>query len=271
MDYMQHGPTYRPVSFELDQLQVNPDAAKAGKRYLDRDIQDFFSDKMLKAPTGYDREHARAKTVAKKIGDPDTLIDLHTTDAEGMGITLNVSRWTPQWHAVLGHMEALHPEVHILYTPEQQGTSPYLDSLATNGLTVELGGVGHNTHDSRATWKLAVALELLLKLIDAFKQGKLAEPSDYSVFKQLREVLYPEPRKDWKVADGLKGLDYTPLRAGTQVFRNIKNGKVITYSGAPTYPVFIDETAYDCEEEGWVAFDLTELTTARKCYATKTR
>ena len=244
---------YRPSNYTLDTLCVNPVACSRDVRYIDRDIQDFFGKPLKQRATC--REHARAQEVANVIGIPDLLIDLHTTTSN-MGMTLNVSKWTPILASLCAKMSQTYADVRILYTPSNPDFATCLDTMSPNGLTFEAGSASRGEEHNLLADRISEILASILEFIDGADWDEY-DGTPFPVFTWKKAVKYPTPK--WDMNPDFVGMDYEPIPRGMLL---MSDGDRRINMGNPKetlYACFIDEEAYKCEEEGWEAFDLMTL------------
>ena len=260
-------PGYEPHAFKLRTLQTNIAACEENKRYVDYDIQDFFTLAMLYGPQPYEGdsyELGRAREVAEDLGctitdteGVDLLIDLHTTESN-MGTTINVSRWNPYLFALCSHLVSEMPDIKVLWTPMERDECPYLDSLSHSGITLEVGGCERHVENPGKKEIFMDTLTEILIFTDSWNEGTSEEPKPFPCYKDIGVVQLPGP--GWEFSEEFRGSDYEPLKKGQVLFTHPEQGDIKwEEKSGVIYPCFIDEPEYNCAEEDWEAFDICFL------------
>ena len=261
-------PSYEPHTFKLRTLQTNVAADEENKRYIDYDLQDFFTLARLYGPPPYEGECyelRRAKEIADELGckitdteGVDLLIDMHTTEAN-MHRTINISRWNPFLYDLCSHLvKTMGPEIRILWTPMERDECPFLDSLSHSGITLELGDCKRHEENQGVKEAFTDLLAEIMMFADAYNEGSAEKGTPFPVYKDIGVQQFPGP--GWDVADTFRGTDYMPLKKGQVLFTHPEE-EDIKWEGESgvIYACFIDEPEYDCEEEDYEAFDLCFL------------
>ncbi|XP_015358717.1 N-acyl-aromatic-L-amino acid amidohydrolase (carboxylate-forming) isoform X4 [Marmota marmota marmota] len=232
----------RRPSFSATPVLANPAAAAACRRYVDRDLNRTFTDTLLvsRATPNDPHELTRARELDQLLGPKasgsdrafDFVLDLHNTTAN-MGTCLLVDGAHNTFALHLSrHLQLQFPEVpcQVLLTrpPQSARESFSLDSVAKNGMTVELGPQPQGVLRADIFSRMRALVASALDFMELFNQEQLACHQD---------------------------RDYEPLQPGAPIFQKF-SGEDVLYEGDSTvYPVFINEAAY---YEKHVAFLRTE-------------
>lgn len=260
----------RPGIKVLRQLS-NPEAVKRCVHSVSQDLNDFFSMEKLIGPAGSCYEQARAQEIFRNLGSSkgsvDLVVDYHNTTAN-MGVTLIVSRLNPFITRLVATLQQRYPSfVHILYTPEEQMSSTFLDSLGVSGLTVETGPLEHGPHLDVVQYdKVRKIASDIMDFCAAWNTDSAPkEKAEVPVYRFLREVQYEDFDKDAVMEEDLNpellGKDFQPIAPGTLLLS--RGVGVPEYWAGPglAYPCFIRERAYRSVSEDEVALYLTSLST----------
>ena len=267
----------RPQDWQVPGLEVigllaNPLAIQRNLRYLDRDLNRCFGPQLLHSRPDHEVwERRRALEIFEILGGgadrPDLVIDLHNTTAN-MGVTLIVSRLNPFITRLVATLQQRYPSfVHILYTPEEQMSSTFLDSLGVSGLTVETGPLEHGPHLDVVQYdKVRKIASDIMDFCAAWNTDSAPkEKAEVPVYRFLREVQYEDFDKDAVMEEDLNpellGKDFQPIAPGTLLLS--RGVGVPEYWAGPglAYPCFIRERAYRSVSEDEVALYLTSLST----------
>ena len=251
----------------------NPAGISRGVRYNNMDMNRCFSLASLSAEPCCP-EAARAQEIFRDLGGRkgvvDLLVDFHSTVCS-MGLTFIVSRTDPFICRMVGWLLNKHaaPDVHVLYTAEDQDSSPYLDSLGKSGLTVEVGPLGKGLLPSQDQYDRlrAVAMDIM-DFVNCWNDGiySVADATEIPVYRYVQTVKYDvDPQSGQRVTDvypGLVGKDFQSMKKGDPMQVDLRTGAVTAYEGdRVVWPVFICETAstYRDPRFGNQAMDLTWL------------
>lgn len=243
-------------SFSTQTVLGNPDAVKANKRYLDKDLNRCFSASVQADNTLKElREVARAEELIELLNDPtaptDFVIDLHTTTTN-MGVTLIFEQANWLTYTVMQHVANTVEDVYFMYEP-QAAESNFLISRATQGLMIEVGPIAQNLmHAERyqqtvdATYAVLDALEQYNQFtpeqFDELKSKELTLP----VYEVFELVPYPTDKAGKPTAmvhPALQNADYKHFPTGSPEFLFF-SGEVQNYDGPDCYPLFVNEAAY---------------------------
>ena len=212
---------------------ANPEAHKLGKRYVDSDLNRAFG--KTGQSKGY--ESTRSSELEKEIvGNFDFVLDLHTTTSN-MGPTVILTHLDQASVRAACWLKENNPELVIIISSRAGGECPYTTSMASSGLTVEIGPVANNVVKAEL---VLLTHKLVTELLD-FNFQKTWEMKNIECFHTQGIMSYPEG--EWMVHPEVDGHDFLQVREGDPLFINMK-GEIVTHKGEPMYPLFINEAAY---------------------------
>ncbi len=240
-------------SFETLTLHANPEAIKACRRYIDRDLNRSFSTADLANPATH-YEATRACELNALLGPKgaeqttvDFILDLHSTTAN-MGLSLVVSsESTLTWEAIR-YLCAKEPKLRV-YRWQGDEEDAFVDSIAPNGFAIEVGPVPQGVLRS----DLFIQTETLVyHLLDFFEKRNRKEAlpelhEKITVYDHVALIDYPRDANgdlNGMVHEARQDQDFTLIQKGDPLFRKL-DGTVICYEGEePLYTLFINEAAY---------------------------
>jgi succinylglutamate desuccinylase len=186
-----------------------------------------------------------------KKNSVDLVADFHSTSSN-MGFTFIVSRLNPFVCRLVAWLYNKYqsPYFHIYYTPEDQDSSPFFDSLGKSGLTVEIGPIPHGTTPHADVYKSARQLAVDVMEFSVGWNDGIHTPEqmiEVPVYKKVQDVLHLKDASGalvTQVDPDRLGKDYQPINKGDSMLVQLGTGERIPYEGDRTaYPVFINETA----------------------------
>ncbi|MDJ0510133.1 MAG: aspartoacylase [Crocosphaera sp.] len=244
-------------SFETITLLGNPKAIKAGRRYIDTDLNRCFKPQYLQNHQLTYYEQIRAKQIEKYLKYQevvDVIIDLHTTTAD-MGISLILNDSHPFLLQLSGHLCYLDPDLKILQYSTNSEPSQ-LRNLAKIGLAIEVGPVPQGVLKADIFHRTEALIMQILDYIQNYNCQQITNiPKNLTLYKQVGVMDYPrDENNEIKAMIFPTMRDYQPLKSNDAIFIDFK-GNTIKYQGnSIVYPVFVNESAY--LEKG-IAFSLT--------------
>ena len=252
----------------------NPHAIERCVRFTQRDMNRCFSAGDLASPAGDCYEQSRAQEVYHALGGKkgvmDLIVDFHATVAN-MGMTFIVSRTNPFICRMVAWLYEKHQHegAHILYTAEDQETSPFLDSLGKCGLTIEVSPVGKGVLPAQEQYdQLRAVASEIMTFVNCWNDGiyKPEQVVEVPVYRLVQTIKYEtDSTGTIRVSDvhpDILGKDFQPMKAGDPMMVDLRTGAVTAYEGdRVVWPVFICETAstYRDPRFGNQAMDLTWL------------
>ncbi|WP_144391497.1 aspartoacylase [Pleionea sediminis] len=241
----------RREGLKVDILIGNPQAVKANRRYLDKDLNRCFSEKVLKDDSLSGIEIQRAHQLVEQLGPKgkcnyDLIIDLHTTTAN-MGVNLVLTLHDTFHHKMMAYMKKQRDDVVVTSEAELIPDHHFLCALANKNLIVEVGPVAQGLLNHQVIEKTEQATYQLLDFVELWNKDAVKNlPPSIEVFEYTGKVKYPVDKNGNIVAcihESIQNKDFISIKEGDVVFRNIMDGD-IPYTGSPTYISFINEAAY---------------------------
>ena len=255
-------------SAKLELLHTNIEASTVCRRYVDRDLNRSFANRLLalKNPTAY--EIRRAQELNLRFGPKgentktDLIIDVHNTTAN-MGVCLILSTRDPFTMRASAELVYEFPNAFIYYQPEERGESPYFGTIAKADICLEVGPQPHGTLDAKLFFETEQVVTRYLELAEEWNRGTLQQKpkKKVDVYTQFKDIDYPRDafgEITAMVHPNLREADYQEVKPGDPIFMTF-DGKDVLYDGEfPVHPIFIDESAY---YEKKLAMSLTTKTT----------
>ena len=244
-------------SFETITLLGNPKAIKAGKRYIDTDLNRCFKPKDLVNNELTDYEQLLAKKQKKYLIEQesvDMIFDIHTTTSD-MGTTLIIHDNNPFLLQLVAYLCHLYPSIKVLQYNNSQPCQ--LRSIAKIGLAIEVGPIPQGVLKADIFQKTEALIMQIFDYIQNYNTQQLSNiPKSLTLYKQTGVIDYPRDENNEIKAMIFPTLkDYEPLQPNDPIFIDF-NGDIIKYQGNSTvWPVFINEAAY--VEKG-IAMSLTK-------------
>lgn len=238
-------------SFETLTILGNPKAFKAGRRYIDKDLNRRFFTKNLQNTTLGSYEDLRAKEIAEILRDKnqaavDVIIDLHSTTTN-MGLSIILGNQQPFLLRLSAYLCAINPLVKVCYTIPEEGSN-FLRSLSELGFVIEVGPVAQGVLNADLFQKTEQLIYTILDYLERYNHGDIPEiNSPLTLYKFMGYVDYPRNENgeiQAMIHPDLQFRDYEPLNPGDPLFLTL-DGRAIAYEGTSTvYPIFINEAAY---------------------------
>ena len=231
---------------------MNQQAIKEVRRYIDYDLNRSFGLSDLADKTLDSHEAKLAKELDRLLGkkgskkpNVDFIVDLHTSTAN-MGLSIVVSnKSTITWRAI-AYLCKMEPELKV-YRWQGDIENAFVDSIAPNGLAIEVGAVPQGVLRADLFLKTEALIYHLLDYIEKENIGdKLELPNELEIYDH--EMLVDYPRDDngdimAMVHQKRQDRDFTLINQGDPLFLTLEN-KTITYEGEPRYTLFVNESAY---------------------------
>ncbi|BAY61159.1 aspartoacylase [Calothrix brevissima NIES-22] len=249
--FQQHPELIHRATFESLTLLANPQAVKAGRRYIDKDLNRCFLEENLEDGTLVNYEDLLAKNINHIYGQNgkypvDFIVDLHSTTSN-MGVTVlfdDDKQFNLQLAAYLNY---LHPEIKI-YSSGSSGRGKHgLRSRAKFAIGIEVGAIPQGVVNADLFLKTQSIVYATLDYLEFYNQNKLPNFSkSFTLYKYTKKIDYPHNENGEITAmihPDLQFKDYEALAPGDPIFLTF-NGETIAYTDALTYPVFVNEAAY---------------------------
>ncbi len=238
-------------SFSLDYLIANELAIKANQRYIDFDLNRCFKLTNLNDLTLTGKENKLAKSINQKFGPKgnsktDFIIDLHTSTAN-MQTNIVITR-TNLFHLQLAsYLKQVLPDVTITSEAELMEDHHFLESIAPNGVLIEIGPIPQGCIEYACYEKTQSATRTCLDFIELYNSDSLPSfPDALNTQSYHSKIYFPTDDNGdicASVHPSLIGKAYPKLNKGDPIFRSF-DGTDILYEGDATFLAFINEAAY---------------------------
>ncbi|MBD2346086.1 aspartoacylase [Anabaena subtropica] len=241
----------KKFNFEILTILGNPKAFKAGRRYIDKDLNRRFLSENLQNTTLASYEDMRAKEIAEILGDNnqaavDVIVDLHSTTAN-MGLSIILGNQHPFLLKLSAYLSAINPLVKVCHTIPEEGSN-FLRSLSELGFVIEVGPVAQGVLNADLFQKTEQLIYTILDYLERYNHGDIPEINNpLTLYKFMSFVDYPRNENgeiQAMIHPDIQYQDYEPLNPGDPLFLTL-DGRAIAYEGTSTvYPIFINEAAY---------------------------
>jgi len=239
-------------NFSTQVLLGNPQAAAAGVRYIDRDLNRSFGRDRLQNTNLIGYEDRQAKFLDQKIGPfsdipADVIVDLHSTTAN-VGLTLILDREESFTLQLATYLQHLNPSIKVYSTIHSGRNQDSLRSLAKFGFGIEVGPVAQGVLDADLFLKTEALIYTMLDYLEQYNQNRIPYPNhSLTLYRYTEAIDYPRDEHgeiQAMIHPQLQFKDYQPLHPGDPMFLTF-DGKTMVYEGTQVvYPMFINEAAY---------------------------
>lgn len=261
-DWFQKSP------LNLKTLIANPEAVKAGRRYVDVDLNRCFSNELLNNSDESALEYNLARDINDYLGPKnseqaaDLIVDIHNSSAN-MGISLIVGMMDEFLFALCHHLLNISEDVRIYSMPEDPTNSPYLPTIAKRDICLEIGPQPHGSLIAETLFqsqKMTEAIhDFCISWSDLPEENInqiLIKPLPH--FTQVKNLDYPRDSEDNPQAmihPLVQSRDYNEFDFSQQsMFCDFDGVDIPNKLDGKYSPVFINEQAY--YEKG-IAMSLT--------------
>ena len=239
-------------TFETTTQLMNLQAIKEVRRYVDHDLNRSFSMSDL-ADDKLDTYEAKlAKELNSVLGKKgsetpkvDFIVDLHTTTAN-MGLSIVVSNTSDITWRAIAYMCKMEPSLKV-YKWKGDIENAYVDSMAPNGFSIEVGAVAQGVLRADLFLKTEALVYHLLDYVEKENAGQDLElENELEVYEHETLVDYPRNEDGDIVAmvhQERQDQDFKLIEQGDPLFLTLEN-ETIVYEGEPRYALFINEAAY---------------------------
>ncbi|XP_020028453.1 N-acyl-aromatic-L-amino acid amidohydrolase (carboxylate-forming) isoform X2 [Castor canadensis] len=244
-------------SFSAMPVLANPEAVATCCRYIDYDLNRAFTSTILnsKATPDDPYEVRRARELNQLVGPKssdqafDFLLDLHNTTANMGACLILESSYSIFTLHLCHYLKLQNPDLsccvfqYLFSRKESLG----LDSVAKNGLTLELGPQPQGVLRADIYSQMRALVISAMDFIELFNQGTAFPAFDMEIYKTLDRVNFPlteDGALAGTIHPQLQDQDLEPLKPGAPIFK-LFNGEDVLYEGDSTvFPLFINEAAY---------------------------
>ena len=228
----------------------NPQAKKAGKRYIHQDLNRSFLEESFLSIDSSSFEGSRANELVNLYGEKgknpcQIALDFHTTTAS-MGSCLVVYGRRDADLALASLIQNQLGLPIYLHESDQKQTGFLVESWPC-GLVVEIGPIGQGLLNSRIIFQTKLILETLMEQIHQVKNFNLFFPDKLIIHRHIKSIDFPRDEKgniDGYVHSLRQSKDWRALKKNDELFFKL-NGETIRFEEQEPYiPVFINEAAY---------------------------
>ena len=247
----------------------NPEARKAGKRYINNDLNRSFKEESFLSSNSSNIEEIRANELVQLYGKSgqnpcQIALDFHTTTAS-MGSCLVVYGRRDADLALAALIQNKLGLPIYLHESDKKQTGFLVESWPC-GLVVEIGPIGQGLLNSKIILQTKLILENLLEQIKQVDNLNLFFPEKLIIHRHIKSIDFPRDEKghiDAYVHSLRQSKDWQPLKNNDALFYKL-NGETIKFDENETYiPVFINEAAY-MEKNIAMSFTKRELWNFKK-------
>ena len=249
-EWNKSSPLINTFGIKTYKVVGNPEAKKAGKRYIHQDLNRSFQEKTFLSANTSNFEIRRANELLNLYGDKgenscQIALDFHTTTSF-MGSCLVVYGRRGADLALASLIQNQLGLPIYLHESDQKQTGFLVESWPC-GLVVEIGPIGQGLLNSRIILQTKLILEALMEQIHQVKNLNLFFPEKLIIHRHIKSIDFP--RDDEGNIDGYvhplrQSKDWQELKKNDELFYKL-NGETIRFEEYERYiPVFINEAAY---------------------------
>ena len=247
----------------------NPEAKKAGKRYIHHDLNRSFKEESFLSINSANFEERRASELVNLYGEAgenpcQIALDFHSTTAS-MGSCLVVYGRRDADLALASLIQNQLGLPVYLHESDQKQTGFLVESWPC-GLVVEIGPIGQGLLNSRIISQTKLILETLMEQIHEVKNLNLFFPNKLIIHRHIKSIDFPRDEEgniDGYVHSLRQSRDWQELKKNDELFCKL-NGEIIRFEeDEPYIPVFINEAAY-VEKNIAMSFTKRELWNFKK-------
>ena len=228
----------------------NPEAKKAGKRYIHHDLNRSFQEELFSSINSSNLEGSRACELLSLYGEKgenpcQIALDFHTTTAS-MGSCLVVYG---RRDADLALAALIQNKLGLpIYLHESdRNQKGFLVESWPCGLVIEIGPIGQGLLSWRIISQTKLILETLMEQIHKVKNSDIFYPEKLIIHRHIKSIDFPrdeESKIDGYVHSSRQSKDWQELKKDDELFCKL-NGETIRFKEFEPYiPVFINEAAY---------------------------
>tara|TARA_Y100001968_G_scaffold328418_1_gene375520 strand:+ start:309 stop:1226 length:918 start_codon:yes stop_codon:yes gene_type:complete len=228
----------------------NPEAEKAGKRYIHHDLNRSFIKESYLSTNFSNFEERRASELVDLYGEAgenpcQIALDFHTTTAF-MGSCLVVYGRRDADLALASLIQNKLGLPIYLHESDQKQTG-FLVEAWPCGLVVEIGPVGQNLLNSRIISQTKLILETFMEQIHKVMNFNLFFPEKVIIHRHVKSVDFPRD-KEGNIVGYVHSLrqskDWQELKKDDELFYTLSGETIRFEEHEPYIPVFINEAAY---------------------------
>jgi len=228
----------------------NPEARKAGKRYIHHDLNRSFQEESFLSINSSNFERSRASELVNLYGEKgktpcQIALDFHTTTSS-MGSCLVVYGRRDADLALASLIQNKLGLPIYLHETDQKQTGFLVESWPC-GLVVEIGPIGQGLLNSRIILQTKLILETLMEQIHKVQNLNPFYPEKLIIHRHIKSIDFPRDEEGniiGHVHSLRQSKDWHELKKNDELFYML-NGETIRFEeDEPCIPVFINEAAY---------------------------
>ena len=228
----------------------NPEAKKAGKRYIHNDLNRSFQEESFLSSNASNFEGSRANELVNLYGEAgknpcQIALDFHTTTAS-MGSCLVVYGRRAADLALASLIQNQLGLPIYLHESDQKQTGFLVESWPC-GLVVEIGPIGQGLLNSRIISQTKLILETLMEQIHQIKNLNFYFPDKLIIHRHIKSIDFPRDEQgniDGYVHALRQSKDWQELKKNDELFFKLNEETIRFEEDEPYVPVFINEAAY---------------------------
>ncbi len=247
----------------------NPEAKKAGKRYIHQDLNRSFQEDSFLSINSSIIEGNRANELVNLYGEGgenpcQIALDFHTTTAS-MGSCLVVYGRRDADLALASLIQNQLGLPVYLHESDHKQTGFLVESWPC-GLVIEIGPIGQGLLNSKIISQTKLILETLMEQIYQVENLNFYFPEKLIIHRHIKSIDFPRDEEgniDGYVHSLRQSKDWQQLKKNDELFCKL-NGEIIRFEeDEPYIPVFINEASY-VEKNIAMSFTKRELWNFKK-------